>query len=85
MKISKIILYDEPTVPEIQIKRLESFLKETLSVEVEIRRNFFENLEENAFEKIASTKIFDLKKPFQKHTQQMIENWCCMMVLNFIK
>lgn len=67
MKISKIILYDEPTVPEIQLKRLESFLKETLPVEVEIRKNFFENLEEKAYEKIASTRIFDLKKPFQKH------------------
>lgn len=67
MKISKIILYDEPAVPEIQLKRLELFLKETLSIEVEIRKNFFENLNENACEKIASTKIFDLKKPFQKH------------------
>ncbi len=41
MKISKIVLYDEPTVPEIQVKKLERFLKETFPVEIEIRVNFF--------------------------------------------
>ena len=67
MKISKITLYDEPTVTEIQLKRLKEFLKSLFSVEVEIRNNFFENIEETAFEKIAGTRIFDLKKPFQRH------------------
>ena len=68
MKISKIILYDEPTVPEIQIKRLEKFLKDTFPVEVQIKKNLFENLDEKDYENNASTRIFDLKNPFQKHT-----------------
>ncbi|MBA4453744.1 MAG: hypothetical protein H2B05_02210, partial [Nitrosopumilaceae archaeon] len=39
MKISKIILYDEPTVPEIQLKKLAEFLQKTFPVEVELRKN----------------------------------------------
>jgi len=34
---------------------------------VEIRQNFFQNQDERFFEKIASSRIFDLKKPFQKN------------------
>ena len=39
MKISKIILYDEPTVSEIKINNLVEFLKNILPVEIEIREN----------------------------------------------
>ena len=67
MKISKIVLYEEPTVPEIQIKKLERFLKETFPVEIEIRANFFQDSSEKIFKKIANTRIFDLRKPFTKH------------------
>lgn len=67
MKTSKIILYDEPTVSEIRLKRLEKFLKETFLIQVEIRKNIFQFASENIFEKIASTRIFDLKRPFEKH------------------
>ncbi|MHA7733589.1 DUF6775 family putative metallopeptidase [Nitrosopumilus sp. S6] len=67
MKTSKIIIYDEPTVPEIQINKLEKFLKETFHVGVEVRRNFFENTNEELFQEIAATRIFELKKPFSKH------------------
>ena len=67
MKTSKIILYDEPTVPEIQLERLEKFLTKTFPVEIEIRENFFQCSNDNFFEKIASTRIFDLKKQFEKH------------------
>ena len=66
--ISKIILYDEPTVPEIKLENLEEFLKNTFPLEIEIRKSIFINSDEKIFEKIASTRIFDLKKPFQKHT-----------------
>ncbi len=73
MKISKIILYDEPTVPEIQLKKLEKFLDKTFTIEIETRNNFFQNSSSNIFEKIAETRIFDLKKPFKKHTSTEME------------
>ena len=62
MKISRIILYNEPTVPEIQIKKIEQFITDTFQIKVEIKDNFFENLDDKTFENIASTQIFDLKK-----------------------
>ena len=67
MKISKIILYNEPSVPEINIKKAEKFLLETFEVEIQIRENIFKKLDKKTYEKIASTKIFNLKKPFQKY------------------
>ena len=73
MKISKIILYNEPTVPEIQLKKLEKFLNETFTIEIETRGNFFQKSNNNIFEKIAGTRIFDLKKPYEKHIPTKIE------------
>lgn len=75
MKTSKIIIYDEPTVPEIQIEKLKKFLKDTLHTEVEVRRNFFEDANEKLFQEISATRIFELKKPFSKHipTESEIE------------
>jgi hypothetical protein len=67
VKTCKIILYDEPTVPEIQLERLKKFLKETFSIEIEIRENMFQHMNENISKKIAGCRIFDLKKPFEKH------------------
>jgi len=67
VKTCKIILYDEPTVPEIQLERLKKFLKETFSIEIEIRENIFQHMNENISKKIAGCRIFDLKKPFEKH------------------
>ena len=75
MKISKIILYNEPTVPEIQIEKIKQFIIEIFQIRVEIKDNFFKNLEDKVFEKIASAQIFDLKKQFKKHipTQKEIQ------------
>ena len=67
MKTSKIILYDEPTVPQIQLQKIKKFITDTFPVKIEIRKNFFHNLEEINYEKIASVRIFDLKKPFKIH------------------
>jgi len=68
LKTSKIILYDEPTVPQIQLKKLEKFIVDIFPVEIEVRSNFFQDLNQKTYEKIASTRIFDLKKPFKAHT-----------------
>lgn len=77
MKISKVILYDEPAVPEIQLERLGNFLREEFPVEIEIREDFFHCSSRKIYQKIAETRIFDLKKPFQKNnfnTSTEIEN-----------
>ena len=68
MKISKIILYDEPTVPEIRLKNLEWFLQKTFPVEVELRKNILQYSNKSTAEKIAACKIFNLRKDFEKHT-----------------
>ena len=74
MKISKIILYDEPTVPEIHLDRLEKFLADTFPIKIETRKDILKDLDDKTYEKIASIKIFDIKKPFQKHNPLVKEN-----------
>lgn len=75
MKISKIILYDEPAVAEIQIEKIKQCMIDTFQIKVEIKGNFFENLEDGIFKKIASIRVFNLKKQFKKHipTQEEIQ------------
>ena len=67
MKISKIILYNEPSVLEIDIKKLKKFIENIFQIKIEIRNNIFENINEKTCENIASSRIFNLKKTFQKH------------------
>jgi hypothetical protein len=67
LKTFKIILYDEPTVPQIQLKKLGKFIADTFPVKIEIKDSFFQDLNQNMYEKIASTRIFGLKKPFEIH------------------
>lgn len=73
LKISKIILYDEPTVPEIQISKLQKFIGATFPVTVEMRGSLFSHNDERRYEYIASTRIFDLKNPFRKHVPTIEE------------
>ena len=63
MKISKIILYNEPTVPEIQLEKLQENIRKLFPVEIEIREEFFQQASNDLIE---SARIFDLKKPFEK-------------------
>jgi hypothetical protein len=67
LKISKIFLYDEPAVREIQISNLKNFLKETFSVDVEIKKCIFNSLSEKTIEKISACRIFDPKTSFKTH------------------
>jgi hypothetical protein len=67
VKISKIILYDEPTVPEIQIEKIKKFITDTFQIETEVKENFFRTVEDKILEKIATIRVFDLKKQFKKH------------------
>ena len=73
MKISKIILYNEPSVPEIDIKNVEKFIVNTFQIKTEIRNNIFENLNEKMCKNIASSRIFNLKKKFEKHIPSIEE------------
>ena len=67
MKVSKIILYDEPAIREIQISNLKNFLLETFLVDVEIKKCIFNNLDEKIIERISACRIFDPKLPFKEH------------------
>ena len=73
MKICKIILYDEPTVPEINIEKTKKFLVETFGIQIEIRENIFKNLDKKICEKIASCRVTNLKKSFKEHTPSIDE------------
>ncbi len=75
MKISKIILYDEPTVPKIQLNNLAKFLQDTFSVQVERRENILKSSSKETAFKIAQCKIFSLTKDFEIHnpTNEEIE------------
>ena len=70
LKLSKVFLYDEPSVPEIKIGLLAEFIKEKFHVEVEIRTRFFEffkdSARKNAYE-LAVSRIFNPLSPFEKH------------------
>jgi hypothetical protein len=67
VKISKIIIYKEPSVPEISLDKIKEFIFKQFGIKIEIRENIFNKLDKQTSEKIASTRIFDLKKSFEKH------------------
>ena len=69
MKVSKIFLYDEPAVQEIQISNLKNFLLETFHVDIEIKKCIFNNLDGKTLEKISGCRVFDTTSPF-KNTYQ---------------
>ena len=79
MKTNKIILYDEPKVPEIQLKRIKNFLLELFPVKVEIRKNILDYSKRDISEEIKKTRIYNLKKPLKKQNLEnenlFTENW----------
>ncbi len=75
MKISEIILYDEPSVPEININQLSDFIQETTSIKVSKRKNFFSHFKmdrKNAIE-LASLRVFNIYSPFENHKPSLEE------------
>ena len=68
MKISKIFLYDEPAVSQIQLERLAVSLKDIFSIQVETRNSILKFSKKDTAKKIASCRIFNLRKPYEKHT-----------------
>jgi hypothetical protein len=67
LKISTIYLYDEPAVPEINISKLGEFLKNTFSIDVELRKSIFNFANDYTANEIASCRIYKTRQPFQKH------------------
>lgn len=68
MKISKVFLYDEQSVPEIKINKLADFIKKTFSMDTEIRKNIFNNINQDLAKNLASSRIFNTKKPYEVHS-----------------
>ena len=73
MKISKIIIYKEPSVPKINLDKIKEFIFKEFRIKIEIRDNIFNKLDKNTCEKIASTRIINLKKSFEKHNPTVNE------------
>ena len=64
-----MFLYDEPSVPHIEIVDLARFIGKELGAEVEVRRSFFHHFkaERNVLHALASCRIFNTFVPFEKH------------------
>ena len=67
MKLKKIILYNEPAEPEIDISHLADFLRNILPIEVEIKDNVFKVFTNKQIENLSNIRIVDPKKTFQKY------------------
>lgn len=69
LKINKIFLYDEPSVPEIEFENLAKFIKETFNVQVELRKHFFEHFrsDKKIASDLASIRVFNPYTSFEKH------------------
>ncbi|QLH08722.1 DUF6775 family putative metallopeptidase [Candidatus Nitrosotenuis sp. DW1] len=68
MRISRIFLYDEPSVPEISISNLVDFLQNTFHVKTTRRENIFKSATEATAHDLAASRIFNMHQPFQSHT-----------------
>jgi len=69
MKISQIFLYDEPSVPEIQINDLARFIAETFVVPVHVRKSLFSHFKSDreTAVKLASSRVFNPQASFETH------------------
>lgn len=67
LKISKIIFYDEPSVPEIDLDGTSRFIEKTLKIPSEKRGSIISRCDEKTVRDIAASRIQDLRTPFQRH------------------
>ncbi len=69
MGISKLFLYDEPSVPEIKINDLAEFIQKQTGINTEVRQEFFQyfHAKEKTFQQLASCRIFNPYIPFERH------------------
>jgi hypothetical protein len=67
VRISRIFLYDEPSVPEISIDSLADFVQNIFHVTVIKQENIFKNATGDTAYDLASSRIFNMHQPFQRH------------------
>ena len=62
-------MYDEPSVPEIEIHQLAKFLEEVIGSKVEVRKNIFEycKADRKTAHELASMKIMNPYASFERH------------------
>ncbi|QLH11824.1 hypothetical protein DSQ20_03580 [Nitrosarchaeum sp. AC2] len=60
-------MYDEPAVTQIQLDKLAVFLNKTFSIPIETRESILKFSKKDTAEKIAACRIFNLRKPYEKH------------------
>ena len=81
MKLKKIIIYDEPSIPEIKISNLVNFLKDSFSANIIIKNNFFQKLNESEINLLSKTRIFDIYKKYIMYEPEqksiVLENELC--------
>ncbi len=68
MRISRIFIYDEPSIPELSIDSLAVWLQNTFHVTTIKRENIFKNATDDAAYELASSRIFNMRQPFQRHS-----------------
>jgi hypothetical protein len=73
LKISKIFLYDEPIVPQINIDRLANFLKKTFSIDIIVRKNIFSVIDQTICKQLAACRVFNTNRPFELHFPSLEE------------
>jgi hypothetical protein len=67
VNISKIFLYDEPAVPEINLNDLAGFLGKTFKIKPIQRKNIFQNATQKTAKELAECRIFEFRRPFEHH------------------
>jgi len=69
LKLSKVILYDEPSIPEIDISGSAKFLENLLGVRTEVRSSILKGATESVIRDILSVEIADIFKPFERQSR----------------
>ena len=67
MKTSKIIFYNEPSVPEIDLDNLVKFTQKTIGIIPEKRDSILKFSNKESPKRIASSRILKLSVPYKKH------------------
>jgi hypothetical protein len=77
-RFNYVHLYDEPSSKTLNVNEVADYVRSMVKCDVDVRKEFFthllkhENIDHVA-DKIASTKVFDPRKPFAKHEPTPIE------------
>jgi len=65
--LSKIFIYDEPSVPEIKLDSLANFLHDFFRVPVIKRKNIFNEKSPDIAQSVAGTRVYNYRQEFHSH------------------